>query len=692
VKLRIPVLVYLAGICISGAQDPPAEPLVAKDFAAAGLEFVRVLGDLSFKHANSLTHIEPLPDGRLLTSAEDGAARVWNLNSGEQLQRFSHGDDDVWNAIALPGGKQVATAGQKVRIWDIATGKMLREFEHEERAFRLAAIPGGKLLASGHDDSVILIRNWETGELVRQIAYAKDEVYTLIAPSKNRLIASGDDGIIQLWNLDSGDEIEKVELEDKPRVTTLTLSPNRERFVVNAGKKLLCFDCKDLAKRWELALKGDATIAAWSPDGKFVVTCKDDSLIKINARSGKSTWRRALPYGDHRAVAYSLDGTQIFSGGDQMVYRFAADDGEQQFPAPEEAYLRGDTVGAALSADGETAFTAGSDRHLHMLDISSGKISKSSDLGLEIDYLAISPEGDQIAVASDDGPVKTLSTETGKVLKKFDVGNFSDFAFGAGGTVVVENGNAITRWRDGKKLGILPAEGSGFDALGVDDRGEFAAAVADDAGGIKLWDLKTGALNRSILSEMKSPDEVYLFPAAKAIVVTDGKELHAWFRPTANALLGRDAEIAKRVADLASDSFPEREIAKEALIALGPGVISPLEALNPSDPEVRLQIAQVSRLLRKKLAGAIALVANLDKSITGFAAHPDGVHWVAVTGSGHTTQLHLGRADRAASSFEVIAKISSPHSASSARFSKDGKWLLTGNRTASLGLYRFRKK
>ena len=538
VKLPIPVLVYLAGISISGAQEPPKEPPVERPAgkeASAGLEFVRVLGDLSFKHANALTHIEQFADGRLLTSAEDGAARLWDLESGEQLQRFSHGDDDVWNAIGLPGGKQAASAGQKVRIWDIATGKMLREFEHEERAFRLAAIPGGKLLASGHDDSVILIRNWETGELVRQIAYEKEEVYTLIAPAKDRLIASGDDGFIQLWNLDTGEEIEKVELEDKPRVTTLTLSPDRERFVVNAGKKLLCFDCKDLAKRWELDLEGEATIAAWSPDGKFVATSKDDVLIKINARSGKSTWRKKLPYGDHRAVAYSLDGEQILSGGDQMVYRFAAGDGEQLYPPPGKAYLRGDTVGAAISSDGKQAFTGGSDRHVHTLDIASGNTSKTTDLDMDLDYLATSPEGDQIAVASDDGPVKMLSIETGKILEEFDVGNFSEFAIGAGATVVVENGNAVTRWRDGKKLGVLAADGNGFDALGVDDSGDFAAAVADDAGGIKLWDLKTGALSRSILSEMKSPDDVYLFPAGAAIVVTDGKELHAWFRPTANA-------------------------------------------------------------------------------------------------------------------------------------------------------------
>ena len=68
----------------------------------------------------------------------------------------------------------------------------------------------------------------------------------------------------------------------------------------------------------------------------------------------------------------------------------------------------------------------------------------------------------------------------------------------------------------------------------------------------------------------------------------------------------------------------------------------PLEAVTTDDPEVRLQIAQVIRLLRGRLAGEIAEVADLDKSITGFAAHPDGIHWVAITGS---TMSHPGPGD-----------------------------------------------
>ncbi len=130
--------------------------------AAPELELVRSFGDPAFKHAESLTHIEELPGGRLLASAEDGAARIWDLKTGEELQRFSHGDDDVWNAIPLQDGKHVATAGQKVRIWEIATGKMVLELVLDKDIRSFAIHPDGvhwvAVCGYGHTTQVVLGR------------------------------------------------------------------------------------------------------------------------------------------------------------------------------------------------------------------------------------------------------------------------------------------------------------------------------------------------------------------------------------------------------------------------------------------------------------------------------------------------------------------------------------------------------
>ena len=72
---------------------PPPEGL-------ARLEFAHLLGDPSFKHAHALSHVEALPGGRVLSACEDGSARIWDLDTGNEVARFSHNFDKVWNAIA----------------------------------------------------------------------------------------------------------------------------------------------------------------------------------------------------------------------------------------------------------------------------------------------------------------------------------------------------------------------------------------------------------------------------------------------------------------------------------------------------------------------------------------------------------------------------------------------------------------
>ncbi len=673
------VLLISAGLC--GAAG-----------ATQGLEFVRLLGDPAFKHAESLTHIEQLPDGRLLSSAEDGSARVWDLGSGEQVHLFSHGDDDVWNAIALPGGGHVATAGDVVRIWELAGGEMLRELRHEDDAFRLAAVPGGKLLASGHDDSVILIRNWETGELVRQLEYAKDEVFTLVAPSADRLIAGGDGGLLQMWDLGTGESLEKIELENKSRLTTISLSPNRERITVNSGDKLLCFDCADLEKRWEVELGDSAAISHWSPDGRFVVTCADDELLKINSRSGKVIWRKALPFDDHRAVAFSTDGQQIFTGGDWMIYRFAASDGEQLHPPPDTPHLRGGVSGIALAGDSGIAFAGGGDRQIHRFDTTGRRRDPLAPwkVTIEIDKVAIDLGGESLSVMDRSGDVQTLSAEDGRALARFETGDsYAGLAAGAGGVLLTRTSDSITRWQDGERIGSLTAaDGGSFETFGVSRDGAFVAASIDE-GGALVWDTATGGRRQAISGQIDSADVLGLFPDAGALAVAADEKLYTWSRPASDRLVGRDAEIGRHVASLASEVFAEREAAKRELLALGTAVLPNLEDLRSDDPEVRLQLAQVMRVLREKLSGALEESLAFDKDVVGFDVHPDGVHWVAVTGRGHATKLHLGRRGPKSGTFEVIASVDSPHSAHHARFSGDGKWLVTGNRTATLSVYRF---
>ena len=73
------------------------------------------------------------PDGRrLVTGGERHTAKIWDVETGQELKTLEGHSGDVC-AVAFspdPGGRWVASAGEDstVKVWDSHTGKLLRNF------------------------------------------------------------------------------------------------------------------------------------------------------------------------------------------------------------------------------------------------------------------------------------------------------------------------------------------------------------------------------------------------------------------------------------------------------------------------------------------------------------------------------------------------------------------------------------
>ena len=69
------------------------------------------------------------PDGqRLLSGSEDGALILWDVQSGEIVQRLEGHQGFVAACAFLPGDRVVSGgAGGEVFVWDVPTGKPLRK-------------------------------------------------------------------------------------------------------------------------------------------------------------------------------------------------------------------------------------------------------------------------------------------------------------------------------------------------------------------------------------------------------------------------------------------------------------------------------------------------------------------------------------------------------------------------------------
>jgi WD40 repeat protein len=104
-------------------------------------------------HRGGIWSVAVSPDGRHAASASiDGTARVWDLDTGRQVQCFDGHHADVTSVAFLPDGKRLLSSGKDrhLRLWDIATGREVRRFDGLRRDVAAVAIsPDGHRALSG---------------------------------------------------------------------------------------------------------------------------------------------------------------------------------------------------------------------------------------------------------------------------------------------------------------------------------------------------------------------------------------------------------------------------------------------------------------------------------------------------------------------------------------------------------------
>src|SRR5262245_65958576 len=107
------------------------------------------------------------PDGKYLLSSSrgEGAAKLWNAESGRLVRMFQHAKGalraGVTSAVFSPDGTRVATgaAGDKiVDVWNTETGQLVQTFGEAPSAFiyrvKLAFSPHGARLLVGDNTSL----------------------------------------------------------------------------------------------------------------------------------------------------------------------------------------------------------------------------------------------------------------------------------------------------------------------------------------------------------------------------------------------------------------------------------------------------------------------------------------------------------------------------------------------------------
>jgi WD40 repeat protein/biotin carboxyl carrier protein len=245
----------------------------------------------------------PTGEGNLcLTGADDGIARIWDLDNPEPAKtvrelKGRHQARIVAVAFA-PDGKTCVTADEKeVCLWDTASGEMKYRFppQHRGQITYVQYTPQAKLLSVARDHSLCLWKLGDKGAAPdKTIDYRSGDVGVLGVSPDGQSVLFDQERELHVLSIDDA-TFQRTEgvlraPSDASQFATFALFSPDGRMVLAAGtadNPLQLWKAPTpgarayLIRRWAVSAASAPTCAAFAPDGSFAVTGTQDHKVMV---------------------------------------------------------------------------------------------------------------------------------------------------------------------------------------------------------------------------------------------------------------------------------------------------------------------------------------------------------------------------------------------------------------------------
>ena len=303
---------------------------------------------------------------------------------------------------------------------------------------------GAEVLSGSYDGSVILW-NTATGANLRVFRDAPlpnvwpRETgcvdFAAFAPADGKVVAATREiyqPVVVEWDTATGRQVRRSTL---PEAAGRPCAMSRDaRLIINqvSNDDPVVWDTVTGNKACVLADYGKGLeVAAFSHDGRNVVTGAYDEVARWNAATGKRTQTYRGVAKGVRSVAYSRDGRWVVAGcegGRTMLWDADSEDEPRTFAKHDDA-----VVAVAVSLDGKVVVTGSDDNTAVLWDTNTGRrLHTLRGHADEVSAVAISRDGKRALTGSYDKRVILWDVRSGKRVRTFWGRRISDLLAGVG--------------------------------------------------------------------------------------------------------------------------------------------------------------------------------------------------------------------------------------------------------------------
>jgi WD40 repeat protein len=508
-----------------------------------------VVDVLTYSHSGSL----------LAAGYRNGDIRIWDLQSREVLRTIKH-DRNV-TSIAFDSADRLLAAGagsKTIKIWDVASGAEVKTIEDrrdgyaEWTGFPVAFKGDGITLATGSEDGMVKLWNYQTGDLVASVHAHDEAVMSLCFDSMGTYLLSRDGRTgAAIWAPTNLEEIVSFELSVRPYGSTAQFSADGQSIVTQSGDALQYLSITDGSVVRELSdhnnevaafsetANGDSVVAlssegeifvydahtgdvstsqelygsgftavALHPRGEYLACGLSDGLIEM---WNTANWTRESELTGHTYWVVSLvfdpSGEQLASGcwdGTAKLWNWRTENETSTLGVSEQR-----VYDVAYSPDGELLATASSDGLVRLWDADTHSLLQElaghpfeSEYHRVVSSVEFTPDGKQLASGAWDDTVKLWDVESREIIQTLATGNTGyvhEVAFSPSGRflAVGRNYDSTDLWdvATGQLMHTFRPAGAGYDwpglwvqAVAFHPQGSILATGYEN-GVVAIWDV-----------------------------------------------------------------------------------------------------------------------------------------------------------------------------------------------------------